>query len=279
MGFPRIYWYPDVSGTLEVIDFGEGLSDIQELDSGAAEDAMDGVGLPYRNFAGAALRFRVYLERFGPLASSPLERALTSLQRHLYRGGLVGVTRDSARAWASVPGSNPARGDTLLYTGGGNSFSAWEPTATLLEDDEISIENLHPEAYREIQVVDTPPWTPILHVPIQGSVLYTYGSRPVVRWRHFFPVCFLPQDQLQRPIVTNDHQRNFTLDMELLYIPSAVLAIHEQEGFEYPELVAPLGTTQVEGMSINGLVQWSGSLSTLYGPGSTAWDTFQGGGR
>lgn len=232
MGNPRFYYYPDAAGSLEEIDLGEGLSDIQELEWADAEDAYTGEYVGYRSFLGAALPVRIVLERFGSPGSSALERKLKTLTSHLHKGGAVGFSRDHAKTWASVTSASPPnRGNTLLYTSGGNGFADWSTAGTVAAGDEIVIETPPPEHQREIAVCGSLTVTPPVHLPIASpGAVYTYTRPAVVRWRDFYPVMWLARDQLRRPIVTHDHRRNFTLDVTLEYNPAAVLALWAPQG-------------------------------------------------
>ena len=151
MATPRLYYYPDPDGSLETIDFGEGLSDLQELPSADVADAYNGAGVGYRSLLASTLRLRIVLERFGSVGTSSLERKLMSLQAHLAKGGLVGFSRDHAKTWAGKA-QRPTRGDTVIYTNG-NGFTAWSSSGNIVQNDEVVLETPHPDAYREVALV------------------------------------------------------------------------------------------------------------------------------
>jgi hypothetical protein len=222
---PRFYLYPDPSGSLEEIDLGEGLSDIQESPVARVEDAYAGDYVPSRSFLGGALRVRIVLERFGTRGSDDLEMHLQSMVTHLQRGGFVGFSRDHAKTWAGVTSSPPTRGDTTLYTSGGNGFTAWAPAGAVAANDEIAIETPPADYVRELRRCGALTVSPPIHLPLASGCRYTFSSSAVVRWRDFYPVLWMPQDQVGRPFITSDHRRNFTLDLTLEYNPAAVLSL------------------------------------------------------
>lgn len=274
MSTPRIYWYPVEGGPLQVIDFGEGLQTLDELDSAEAEDVEDGEGIPNRNFLGATLRFRVMLERFGDGGQDARERRFVSLQRHLYRGGYVGFSANHNKSWASITaGSTPGQGDLLLYTGG-NGFAAWSPSGTVAQGDEISVENVHPEAFREIVTCGALTLSPPVNLPLGEPITYEYSSAVVARWRDFYPVCYLPNDQLRKPIITGDYRRNWTFDVELVYLPAAVIRLWDPDGqfdaFGSPpgEVTIPAlrGTGGGPGSSLEQLLRYAPTVFPERGP-------------
>lgn len=237
MGNPTLYWYPDESGSLEKLDFGQGVTDLQELPSADVDDAYSGDGAGYRSHHATTLRFRLILERFGTYGTSSLERKFVSLQAHLFKGGFVGFSRDHAKTWAAKASSYPSRGLSILYCGSGNGFSAWNSSADLAVGDEVVVESVHPDSLREVVVAASGGGTPRSQVQLDAPVVYTYAATTIVRWRDFYPVCWLPSDQVGRPIVTSDHRRNWTLDVTLEYLPAGVAALYEGSDSQYsPDL-------------------------------------------
>jgi len=225
MGTPRIYYYPDDDGSLETIDIGAELSDLQEIPNGYASDGRAG-GVCYRSLTDDDLSVRIVFERFGEIGSSSLERKLQALQLHLHRGGLIGFSRDHAKTWAAIA-STPTRADTILYTSGGNGFTAWSSAGDLAVGDEVVCEMPYPLAQREIHVVGSGGGTPRVQVSLSGStVIRTSGGDALVRWRDFYPALYLAESQF-RPIVTHDHRRNFTFDATFTYSASTAAALWE----------------------------------------------------
>ena len=226
---PMIWWYPSASGPVKSIDFGEGVTDLQEIASAEVADVYAGDGYPYRNHLGTTLRVRLLLEHFGTPGGVSLERDFYSLQAHLFKGGMIGFSRNGEKAWAgrAVP---PSQDDELIYTNG-NSFESWSDS-TLVEGDEIVVESAHPDSFREVVLAGAQATNPPLNLILGEGLRYTYSSWVIARWRHFFPLLWLPQDQVGRPIVTGDHGLNWTLDVTLEYSVAAVLGLFVDLGLD-----------------------------------------------
>ena len=220
---PVFYWYPVSGGTLEKTDFGEALADVQETPNGRGVDAYTGALVGYRSFMGATKRVRIVLERFGSPGTAALEQKFQTLESHLQKGGLVSFSRNDSKTWASKASGTPVRGDTILYCAAGNYFTAFSAAGNLAQYDEAVLESAHPESQREVFPVGVGGGTPRTQVSTPG-VVYTYTGYPIVRWRDFYPYCWLPADQLGRSFLTHDHRRNFTLDITLEYSPGMALA-------------------------------------------------------
>lgn len=222
MATPRIYWYPDPVGTLETTDLLEGISDIQETPGAVVADALNGQGDPSRSFLREDFRVRIIHERFGPVGGGALERACSTLQAHLNHGGFVGFSRDHAKTWCGIAGGSVVRGQAIFYSGG-NGFSAWSSAGTVAASDEVVLESANPDALREVNTCSA--INSGGDVTLGNSAVYTYGSKAICRWRDFYPVLWLPEDQVGKPIVTHDHRLNYTLDLTLAYSVSRALAL------------------------------------------------------
>ncbi len=64
MGNPRIYYYPDADGSLETIDFGESLSDLQITLRRDVFDGFSRAGAFTRTTGRTYLEIRIILENF-----------------------------------------------------------------------------------------------------------------------------------------------------------------------------------------------------------------------
>jgi hypothetical protein len=225
---PAFYWYPSDAGTLETTDLGEGMSDIQETPLVAAEDAYTGSYGLTRNFIASCYRVRLVLERFGAPGTSSVERALRTLESHLHRGGSVGFTRDQSKAWAGSVGTGryALRGSTLLYTSG-SLFTAWSPSGTLANGDEVVVESANPIANREFKTASS---ITAGQLTLAAGLTYDHTTQTFARWRDFYPTLKLPKDQLGRPIVTHDHRITFTFDATFEYDFSALASYLESAG-------------------------------------------------
>lgn len=216
---PAVFWYPDDAGTLEVLDFGRGLSALYELPDADASDAFGGGGEHYRSFRRGILRVRVTMERISALDSTgqQLVRKIKSLQAHLDKGLPIGLTRRRDKAWAGKTHAAIQRGWSSVHVPGGNAFSAWYSSAALAASDEIVMESANPEALREYNKVSSIVTSGTnTQVNLDNTAVYTLAEDPVVvRYQDFWPVCFLPEDQLGRGIIHPDGGRRLTYTMDL----------------------------------------------------------------
>ena len=213
------------------------------------------------------LRFSVIVGPFNATGSSQRENLphkLESMMAHLERGGAVGFCLDRDKLWASFVPSAPSRGDTTLTTQG-NVFSAWSPSATLAEDDIICIESPNPEGLREYNRLDGPPASNRLTLKSAQHVIYNYGAaQPVmVRWRDFFPVCYLPEDQLGRNPITHDMRITYTLDLTLETSPAGYVAMYDDtgqaDGLASETDPDAMGDPYSDGMDLDSLVATNGT--------------------
>jgi hypothetical protein len=218
---PCFFWNPAPGGTLEITDLAEAISDIQDQEITEAADARNGYGTAYRNFLMGSRRVRIVLERFGSPGSSALERDFYAIENHLRRGGYVGFSRNRSKSWCGAVNSAYAqRGDTVLYTGG-NLFNAWYTSAALASGDEVIVESANPDWQSEPTVFSSITGT---QVTVSRALRFTYPtSNPIfVRYRDFYPVLRLPDDQLDKPLVTHDKRITWTFDALLEYDLSAL---------------------------------------------------------
>jgi hypothetical protein len=216
MGNATFYWYPDPAGSIEVLDLGEKISDLQVTPVRVARDAYSARGGQHRTTTFGALKVRIVLERF---TGQDLAWKIESMQSHLERGGSVGFAADSTKAWCGMATTLPDRGDTRLVTNG-NAFKAWATGALLAVGDIIAMTGGQPEGIVEYGKVG------VSHlgggffdakvVGLDSEVKHSFRMGPVaVRHRDFYPILRMPSAQIGRAIVTHDHRISYTLDMEL----------------------------------------------------------------
>lgn len=212
MSNAALYYYPDSKGTLETIDLGGPLQELEEIPLRQVGQGRAMWGYSTTYVYGGSMRVRVVREYSG-YASPTLDRALMTLSAHLERGGLVGVTADQSKAWASVVGRGTVnRGDTGLFVKG-NLWYTRGAGAVLASGDEVVLESSNPELYREFTTINA--WDTLLPT-ITPAARYTFSGTVHVRWRNFYPALFWPADQRSRPIVTSRNGRvTHTLDVTL----------------------------------------------------------------
>ena len=214
MGNAKIWYYPDASGTVEEIDLGEPLSDLQVetvVDQAVAEGISGHQSTD--QYSGRA-QIRLIVERF---ASASTYRALAALREHLRRGGLCAVAEDSVSAWAAFATTIPVRGATSLYT-----FTApWPfvaaPTVTAAE---VELIGSQPSGLRETLLTSgTFTGNTNQTVTFASGVRFNH-SQDGARWlllrqRGFWPLLRMPIDQRNQSVITDDHRITYTLDVVL----------------------------------------------------------------
>lgn len=229
MGNPAIYFYPDPEGSLEVIDFGEPLSDLQISQLRDVVDGYSRGGSFYRMSGASRLEIRIILENF---TSASLVRQFETLSAHLERGGAIGFSLDHDKAWAGFvrTGSTaPNRGRANLTTTG-NIFNPWSTSASLASDDDVVIASAPVEGFRETNpLASTVPASGVTVNLGSGSPLvYTYKAEPVlVRWRDFYPCLIMPEGSVGGPIIETNHRISYTLDLTVVEDWGTIAALVE----------------------------------------------------
>tara|TARA_R110002020_G_scaffold12872_5_gene46773 strand:- start:1240 stop:2025 length:786 start_codon:yes stop_codon:yes gene_type:complete len=218
MGNPAIYFYPDPEGSLEVLDFGEPLSDLQITQ---LRDVIDGYsrGGSFHRVTGASrLEIRIILENF---TSASLVRKFETLSAHLERGGAIGFSLDHDKTWAGfvqTSATSPVRGRAALTTSG-NAFNPWSTSAALDLGDEVVISSAPVEGLRETNATagTTPSSAVAVNLGISSPLVYTYKAEPVlVRWRDFYPCLIMPEGSVGSPILETNHRISYTLDLTVV---------------------------------------------------------------
>ncbi len=222
----RLYYYPNGDGRLVTID----LPRVSQLHELAAErervSRRRGDGGVTVAWGQSRRRVRVVAERgfYGPAsADAAVLRQLEHLEDHLTRGGLVGFSADSDKTYASW-GSAAYSTRSYIHVATGNGFSAWEGSAVLASGDEVIVESVQPQGYRSRHAITS--WTAGL-VTLSGSTIPQDMIGVMVRYRDFYPALRLPDDQLNKPILSTENRLVYTLDVELEVAPEIVAA-----GFE-----------------------------------------------
>jgi hypothetical protein len=222
MANPRFYWHPSSTGTLEYIDLGENIRDIQEDPEERLVGAESLDGRVHTTFFGSRLRVRIIHERF---TSASVARKLMSMQAHLAKGGTVGFARDPDKAWAGYSRTNRPRGTTSIVTEG-NTWS-YNTSAALANGDEVCISSGAPECHRE--------WTTVA-AAVTGTrvtlaspgLLHDYANGwAFIRHRDFFPALCVPAGQSLGAIVTHEKRLAYTLDLTLVENVAAIARMSE----------------------------------------------------
>jgi len=213
----RFYWYPDKAGSLEEVDLGEGLSDLQlnwqrfQTTSEAAD------GRVYTTDTGGLVSVRIVLERF---TSVDTFAALTAMLIHLKRGGYVGFSENHTKAWAIFANNPQLRGDSTMRGTGATFYNA---SPTLVADDYLVISSNVPHSLFEMNKVST---FAAQFVTLDSGIKYSHRSTPVmVRWHGFYPLLRMPADQRDQAGISQDHRQNFTLDLTLEEDPAGIASL------------------------------------------------------
>lgn len=223
MGNPALYYYPSTSlsagtvGLLEKVDFGEPISDIQITPIRQVSDTVSFSGRASRTSWQSGISVRIVLERF---TDDALARDLYSFSSHAERGKHFAFAQDSDKAVAIVPRSTGwSRGSTVL-SGSGNIFRKWEPSATLAVNDIVHISGPAPKNNREEHKLDA--WTMttgISSFTLADGVRYDHSYPAALRHRDFFPVLYLPEAEVSRPMLTHDHRISYTWECQGVLFP------------------------------------------------------------
>ena len=140
-------------------------------------------------------------------------------------GEPVSFAADRNKAFAAgiSLGVNP--GDTTLLHSD-NLFGEYGASIALAANDILCIESPNPEHKREYCRVDDPLALVANSLTLADAIRYEYTELPVmVRHRDFFPVLYMPEQELGKSIVTWDHRLTFSLDVTLETSPDDLAAL------------------------------------------------------
>jgi len=231
MSYPTFIWYPDggsMAASREDTSLGEEVSDLQVNPARARTTGTAISGRHSSTVLSTAMEeIRIVVENMSGGTTGTLIRHLSAMQAHLERGSAIGFTRDTSKAWAGYATTAPARGDTVLYTGGDVWY--YSGTAALAVGDEICIEGLGAEGKREYAIVDSVSGS---NITLTTGLLYSYNDATVmVRWRDYYPVLVWPESYLgsRVPIFTHDRRLNYTLDITLETDPAVAASLYSAE--------------------------------------------------
>ena len=157
MGYPFFSWYPlhSMSPRIEIINFGEDLSDLQVTPKRDVVDSFSLMGGRSRELLRPWVEVRVVLDRF---TDRKLFRQLSAMINHLERGGSVAFGNDHQKIWMART-ERISQGATSVLHGanvGGGYYDGSTPVlSTLSSPDEIVIETGAPLAKREYHTVSS----------------------------------------------------------------------------------------------------------------------------
>lgn len=245
MAQAAFYWYPGGGSALDKITLNCRISRAEPFELAQAEDSYSGGQNFVRSFAGTRRRVRIAIDRVSLLTSNGKDdyRRLQNLVSHLKAGGAVGFTTDTTKAVASYQTGGFGVGYQYAVHAG-NAFSAWESSATLASGDEV--------------VIETEPMIGISEwhkLSAYSSTQFTFSTdktrydlantNAMIRWHRFWPALRLPSDQLDAPIITDEHGIGWSFEVELEVAAEIyfVPMISQSKEIGNPSLATALGTT------------------------------------
>lgn len=209
MGNPAIFYYPDIYGSLEEID----LVDISLIESTSERFRTDEEGIT-RSVSvtdyGMRHTYRIARERFagGTVDGEDLVEKLRTFENHAQRGGFFAFAADRDKAWGGFLDARYQRGATVLSTRG-NVFG-YNDAAALSAGDRVIIQSANPEGKLERHRIASQTGD---RIDLASGLVNKFLFHPVViRQRDFFPM--LRMQAGARPILTDDHRTNYTMEIE-----------------------------------------------------------------
>jgi len=228
MANPSFWYFAGGSYTDEVteIQFGGPLSELSWVPIRDRRSGWTLAGSMRSVVNTGRLRVTISLGPFNDSGSMQyLAHQLESMSAHLERGEPVSFAADRNKAFAAglSLGVNP--GDTsLIHTD--NLFEEYGGSIALAANDILCIESPNPEHKREYCRVDDPLALTANSLTLADAIRYEYNELPVmVRHRDFFPVLYMPEQELGKSIVTWDHRLTFSLDVTLETSPDDLAAL------------------------------------------------------
>lgn len=196
MGNAYAWWYPQEGGTVEAIDLGGPLSDLDDHPAPTQVGARSVSGHEFSIQTLSDTVVRVSLEDFDDHA---LYRKLKALEGHLFRGGTFALAADVDKAVAGYLVASPTRGATSLVLGD-TPWSTLAPSAVLAANDEVVVETGQPMPRSEIALVSGVSGSTIT----TGALVHDLIDEPWVLLRHqgFYPGLRLPMAARGRQILS-----------------------------------------------------------------------------
>lgn len=220
-----IYWYPDPSGTLEVLTLAA-LSAVTECQddgySAQVGESATGDGTLYQVLLAMPYRLQVKLEK---VVGEANRRAMENVIHHLRRGGSIGLALDADKAWGSfvpIPPGGSARGGTSTTVQG----QAWySTTAALASGDPICIETGWPDWLSEQTTTSATVANGASSVS-HAALLQSFAAAPIhVRHRDFWPILRFGSSAAAARALTSSRRISYDVTLDLVYDVAGVLAL------------------------------------------------------
>lgn len=216
-----LWYYPQSGAGIVGVDLGWSMQVLTPMPVYDRITTTDGLGRPYSIGLGGRLRVKLRRER---IQDEAIVRRLRAVENHLQRGGHIMLAADQARAFAAwIPAGTLAGQTSFNLTD--NIFSPMLSSASvalaIASGDELVIESGNPSWRREQVRVSSFGAASVPH--------YTYGlttsaainfDRPdtdgvLVRHKHSYPALYLPADNADKPLISDEHDASWSFEAEL----------------------------------------------------------------
>lgn len=214
----KFWFYPVPAGNrLVEIDIGEGIA---ELFSDYRKDVSSGISLDGTSYRSVGLTQEIItIQRDRMILGEDLAHQFHSLQNHLDRGYVCSFTSDHTKAWCGSLVSSPANSGSTVLSVGSNPFSNFVGSNVLSSDDYVVFETQPPAAVRETNKVASLSAGFSAsnggNITLSRGLDFRYSSQTFVRWYRFFPVLKRVVEDVNTPIITNEHGAMWSLSIRL----------------------------------------------------------------
>jgi hypothetical protein len=231
---PSVYYYPVEGGAIREVDFGYSLQSLKPIEGYDNPTTINGIGSPSFNPLLGRLRVHLRKERVPSLTSSGavLAREFVALENHLRRGGVIGVALDRTKAFAAYVNTGLFAGGSTI-DGGPNVYrDVLSSALAMAAGDTICLESGNPDWRREQLKINTVSVGSLtFSITTTSAIVYDRdnASGVMVRHRDFYPALFLPQDQQDKEIVTDENGTLWTFDAEL-QVAAGIYGTPQEDG-------------------------------------------------
>lgn len=222
----KLWYYPANGGYLHEIDMGEPLSDLPERRIDFVDTGSSSAGETTVLRRGALTEVNIVNER---ITDEALIAELQSFEAHAKAGRPFGLAADASKAWASYASGVVKQTDGTLKHGG-NVFTPYDGINSMA-NVYVVIESMPPLSLWEKCKATTTGTSNVMTLDSSTPIRYNHEQGPVfIRHETFFPVLYLAPSQYDRPIITHDHRRNWTLNFTAWTSPAAIYALYTETG-------------------------------------------------
>lgn len=215
-----VYYYPTADGPLRKIACARDPRDLAEEGVQTVSWVQSAGGTPYAARRSDVRRVRIQHLISGVDWTSEVQE-WEALLNHLRRGGLCGIARTSARAWAGLTTGAVSQGDTTLTTSG-NAFSAWASSATLSSSYPVRMES-GPSGGDIAEMCAVSSYS-VPTVTLSTAARFSYPGHVLVRDPDFWPVCYLDPGEPLR-ILSTTRRLTWAVEGVLVYSPALAIAV------------------------------------------------------